>query len=176
MGSFITLHEIPTAHRAAFLSVMAEDFPSERDGTYARYTIRDETRKDGNIYGLLFQEGDPGERGVNGVTEEAVLAVLLDRLADRQNHGVDACPNNQKALEHLRFAMKCLHHAKKNEGRKVDREDIRYPVNNGRDPTTLEVLVPTMAEADQALLTAQQQELLEPARSPDQERLRVTEP
>ncbi len=146
MGVYVTVHEIPDDSGAAFLSVEAEGFPDE-DGLMTRYTIRDETRKDGNIFGVLFQEGHPSERGMNGITEEALLAVLMDRLADRQNNGAVKCEKNKQALDHLRFAMKCLVHAEHNKGLLCPVEEIRYPVNTaGKVPTMEEAMAPLPEE------------------------------
>lgn len=56
---------------------------------------------------LVFQEGNPTEVGVNGITHEALLAVLIDRLQSFQQ-GPFACPQNEEALQHLSEAMRAL--------------------------------------------------------------------
>lgn len=57
---------------------------------------------------ILFQNGPILEAGTNGVTHEALLAILIDRLAAFQA-GPFACPENEEALEHLREAQGALH-------------------------------------------------------------------
>lgn len=57
---------------------------------------------------VLFQNGPIAEVGVNGVTHEALLAVLADRLRCFQS-GPYANTYNAKALEHIEAAMESLH-------------------------------------------------------------------
>ena len=54
-----------------------------------------------------FQNGPIAEYGVNGVTQEALLAILIDRLECFQA-GPYACLENAVALTHLEEAMKAL--------------------------------------------------------------------
>lgn len=56
---------------------------------------------------IVFQNGPIGEVGVNGVTQEALLAVLIDRLESFQS-GQWACEENAFALNHLRDAQESL--------------------------------------------------------------------
>lgn len=56
---------------------------------------------------ILFQNGPIKEAGVNGVTHEVLLAVLIDRLEGFQS-GPYACDANQKALDALRVAQESL--------------------------------------------------------------------
>lgn len=53
---------------------------------------------------LLFQNGPIAEVGVNGITHEALLAVVADRMECWQN-GPAACQENERALAHLRAAL-----------------------------------------------------------------------
>lgn len=53
---------------------------------------------------LLFQNGPIPEAGVNGITHEALLAILIDRLRGFQN-GPYVCFENAKALNHLQCAQ-----------------------------------------------------------------------
>lgn len=57
---------------------------------------------------VLFQNGPIGEAGVNGITQEALLAICIDRLECFQN-GPYACVENAGALEHLKLAQATLH-------------------------------------------------------------------
>jgi hypothetical protein len=57
---------------------------------------------------LSFQNGPIAEFGVNGVTQEALLAIVADRLDSFQN-GPFACLENEIALEKVHEAMEALH-------------------------------------------------------------------
>jgi hypothetical protein len=55
---------------------------------------------------LRFQDG-PLEGGINGVSEESLIAVLIDRLEAKQaGEGINA--ENAFALDHLRDALETL--------------------------------------------------------------------
>jgi hypothetical protein len=58
---------------------------------------------------VLFQNGPINEAGVNGITHEALLAVLVDRLQSFQK-GPYACRENALALTKLEEAQHWLHH------------------------------------------------------------------
>lgn len=57
---------------------------------------------------IRFQNGPVKEHGVNGISNEALLAVLIDRLEGFQS-GRFACHDNQVALDHLQSARLWLH-------------------------------------------------------------------
>ena len=63
--------------------------------------------KDEDTAIVLFQNGPIAEVGVNGLTHEALLAILIDRLECFQK-GNFANPYNQRALEHLVGAQESL--------------------------------------------------------------------
>ena len=52
---------------------------------------------------ILFQNGSIAEKGVNGITQEVLLAILIDRLQSFQK-GPYACRENAIALTHLETA------------------------------------------------------------------------
>lgn len=56
---------------------------------------------------ILFQNGPINEHGVNGITHEVLLAVLIDRLEGLQA-GEFANYHNDQALRHLRQAQDTL--------------------------------------------------------------------
>jgi hypothetical protein len=60
---------------------------------------------------VLFQNGPIGEGGVgvNGITHEALIAILIDRLEGFQS-GPYACRENALALTKLQEAAHWLHH------------------------------------------------------------------
>lgn len=69
-----------------------------------------EGKPDGPLYTqvrLDFQNGPVGERGANGISNEALLAVVEDRLAGFQS-GPYACAENEAALDSIRAAKGAL--------------------------------------------------------------------
>ena len=58
---------------------------------------------------ILFQCGTIPENGVNGVTQEALLAIVIDRLRSFQA-GKFACRENALALTKLEEAVHWLNH------------------------------------------------------------------
>lgn len=85
------------------LGVRAVDEPG-RGGASHVYHI---TGYDENGLMILFQDGPIKEVGTNGVTHEALLAILIDRLEGFQS-GPYKCDDNQEALDHLRGAQGVL--------------------------------------------------------------------
>ena len=53
---------------------------------------------------VLFQNGPIGEFGVNGITQEALLAIVIDRLRSFQA-GPFSCRDNAIALTHCEDAL-----------------------------------------------------------------------
>jgi hypothetical protein len=58
---------------------------------------------------IVFQNGPIAEAGVNGISNEALLAVVEDRLRSFQA-GPYSCRENALALTHLQESMHWLHH------------------------------------------------------------------
>ena len=58
-------------------------------------------------YPIRFQNGPIKEAGVNGLTHEALLAILIDRMEGFQA-GPYASADNQEALEAMRTAQTAL--------------------------------------------------------------------
>jgi hypothetical protein len=56
---------------------------------------------------MRFQKGGIAEAGVNGITQEALLAIVIDRLRCFQA-GPFACPENAEALAHSWKALDAL--------------------------------------------------------------------
>ena len=56
---------------------------------------------------ILFQNGPIKEAGVNGVTQEALLAIVIDRLRSFQA-GPFACDENGEALDYCGYALAAL--------------------------------------------------------------------
>lgn len=60
-----------------------------------------------NHYLLRFHEGNPAEVGVQGLTSEALIAILIDRF-ERFQAGRFPCLQNHLALSHMEAAMHLL--------------------------------------------------------------------
>jgi hypothetical protein len=101
------------------LAIAVEDEPGQ-GGAYHLYKISGfdtQTNKSDPFftrYGaparhstVLFQHGPIKEVGVNGVTQEALLAICIDRLRSFQN-GPFKCRENAIALTHLEEALMWL--------------------------------------------------------------------
>jgi hypothetical protein len=58
---------------------------------------------------ICFQDGPINEAGVNGLTHEALIAIVIDRLQSFQK-GPYACRENALALTKLEEAAHWLHH------------------------------------------------------------------
>lgn len=61
----------------------------------------------GHYATILFQNGPIGEVGVNGITHEVLLAILIDRMEAFQR-GPYACDFNDGALKNLEAALAVL--------------------------------------------------------------------
>lgn len=56
---------------------------------------------------ISFQNGPIKENGVNGITQEALIAIVIDRLWSFQA-GAFACIANQDAINHFEAGLKIL--------------------------------------------------------------------
>lgn len=56
---------------------------------------------------ISFQNGPISDVGVNGITNEVLLAIVIDRLEGFQSSKW-ACTENQMALDHLHEALRTL--------------------------------------------------------------------
>lgn len=92
------------------LEVIVVDEPGA-GGANHEYMTRDPDS--GHHWKVSFQCGTIKEAGVNGVTHEALLAILIDRLRSFQA-GPFPCEENRLALEHLEAAIRWLHHRTRN--------------------------------------------------------------
>ncbi|MBN9522260.1 hypothetical protein J0H58_27705 [bacterium] len=103
----IETHKVNGCNEA--LKLTAEDDPG-CGGANHHYQIRFPDKTPGlfQVTNLRFQNGPIKEAGVNGVTHEVLLAILIDRLEGFQS-GQYACDDNAEALTHLRAAVEVLH-------------------------------------------------------------------
>lgn len=88
------------------IMIHATDDPGA-GGANHHYSIVDDS-EDGVVdTAIEFQNGPINEAGVNGVTQEILLAIVIDRLRSFQA-GPFACPENADALAHATEALEAL--------------------------------------------------------------------
>lgn len=91
--------------RLTLVAVDAVEFNSNHD-----YRIRYTPDVDGGqseLARIFFQKGPVKTHGVNGVTQELLLAVVQDRLENFQN-STFACEENAVALDHVKKALEAM--------------------------------------------------------------------
>lgn len=89
------------------LTIRALDEPGPGGANHA-YEIADEQTRGGVYLGIQFQKGAIAESGINGVTQEVLLAVVIDRLRSFQA-GPFPCRENAIALTKCEEALHWLH-------------------------------------------------------------------
>ena len=85
-------------------------------GACHRYVVKGPDKDFGGGIGIAptwgtninFQRGPIPESGVNGLTQEVLLAIVKDRLEGFQS-GPFACDENAAALDHVSAAIDVLH-------------------------------------------------------------------
>lgn len=114
----LTSHQINDCDKT--LRIEATDEPAP-DGANHLYHIRGFNSKSNPSDPFVERYGQPSEHttilfhngvvseGVNGITNEALLAIVLDRLEGFQR-GPYACRENALAITKLEEAMHWLHH------------------------------------------------------------------
>lgn len=102
----ITDHIINPANER--LTITVEDEPRQGGASY-RYKISGFSSENmATLYTkIIFQHGPIKECGTNGVTDEALLAICIDRLRAFQT-GPFHCNENAIAMLHLENALLCL--------------------------------------------------------------------
>lgn len=107
----LTSHRVNECNDSIAIRVLDEPGAG---GASHRYAIDGPTREIGGESApafrcdVRFQNGPIKESGVNGITQEALLAVVEDRLASFQA-GPFACRENAIALTKVQEAMLWLH-------------------------------------------------------------------
>lgn len=105
------MHKWGEANRQLEISVLDQPGDGGANHLYGIYGFHSATNpsadsgmKDETCVKLLFQHGPISDKGVNGVTIEALLAIVQDRLAGFQG-GPFACRENAIALTKVEEAM-----------------------------------------------------------------------
>lgn len=96
----LTDHVVPGSAMAE-LQVLVLDEPGPGGANHA---YRVEKAPGDAIAGIVFQRGPIGENGLNGLSHEALLAILIDRMRGFQK-GPYACRENALALTHLEESL-----------------------------------------------------------------------
>lgn len=98
----LTGHKVNPANDLVSVEVLDE--PGQGNACH-QYAI---TLPSGASTRIDFQNGPIAEVGVNGLTHEALIAILIDRLEGFQS-GPYASSDNAQALHHLMEAQRWLH-------------------------------------------------------------------
>lgn len=99
----IKTHHTNNCNRAITLEALGEPGPG---GANTRYVISYQNGDIGTNYPITFQSGDPAD-GINGITNEVLLAIVADRLEGFQE-GPFACETNEVALGKVKAAIRIL--------------------------------------------------------------------
>jgi len=100
----LTSHKVNGVNDGLQIVVLDEPGPG---GAHHKYGINLLTNQGCSGPIISFQNGPIKEAGVNGVTNESLLAILIDRLECFQS-GPFACEENAEALDDLRHALRRL--------------------------------------------------------------------
>jgi hypothetical protein len=103
MARMISEHRIGELNEE--LIILVDDEPGHRSKACHKYRIMDQ-RELCVLGHILFQNGTLAERGTNGITNEALLAIVIDRLRGFQA-GEFACRENAAALARIEEALVC---------------------------------------------------------------------
>lgn len=111
----LTAHKVNDCNSQVYIDVEDEPGSGGANHRYGIYGFNTRTNQSAGAYNdetglvLLFQNGPIKEVGTNGVTQEMLLAILIDRMEGFQK-GQYACRENAIALTKLQEAMHWLGH------------------------------------------------------------------
>ena len=105
----ITAHEVHGAE--SHITVTADERDPAHGNASHNYTLQWQIEREGKPFEvtqlLQFQHGPINEVGVNGITNEILIAMVMDRLEGFQA-GPFACKDNAEALNFLQLALEWL--------------------------------------------------------------------
>lgn len=105
----LTQHKIEGLNDSINIIVMDGPGPGGACHEYRIEPIADDHPQGAiNPCDIHFQNGPIAENGVNGISNEALLAVVIDRLEGFQS-GDFACEENRYALHYIEQALGTLH-------------------------------------------------------------------
>ena len=103
----ITAHEVPNASPSGIV-LTADERDANNGNTSHKYLCSWQESGEANLYEpIFFQEGPIKEVGINGITNELLLAIVIDRLEGFQS-GPYACEENAAALASTKNALSML--------------------------------------------------------------------
>ncbi len=108
--SFIVTHKVNGVNDGIDIEVVDKPGPG---GAHHKYRVTWDEECPGvpgkthQEYRINFQNGPIKEAGVNGLTHEVLLAIIIDRLTGFQS-GPYACADNQEALDAAQKAQEAL--------------------------------------------------------------------
>lgn len=107
MTRTLTSHKVNGLNDSLLINVLDE--PGQGNACH-EYQVRlwEKDQEDVELANISFQNGPIAEHGVNGISNEALLAIVEDRLLGFQS-GDFACRENALALTKLQEAMMWLH-------------------------------------------------------------------
>ena len=100
----ITSHKINSLNDSI---VIQADEPGHGNASH-NYTVSIKDSDSTPITTIAFQNGPILEVGYNGISNEALLAIVEDRLKGFQSSSY-ACQENADALTNIQKAIECLH-------------------------------------------------------------------
>lgn len=104
----IETHVVSGDTAGSGLEVLATDGPGP-GGASHEYMLRYKAKGGASFFvPIWFQKGGIAEVGNNGFTNEALLAIVIDRLRSFQK-GPFACAENKEALDHIERGLGWLH-------------------------------------------------------------------
>lgn len=103
----ITDHRTGSSADSLTINVMDEPGAGGANHFYQITGFDEATGPIGGKVDVMFQNGTIPENGINGVTQEALLAIVIDRLRSFQD-GPFANDYNQTALDYCNGALKAL--------------------------------------------------------------------
>ena len=104
------LHDHKTNSLNDKLRVIAVDDPGIGGASHLYQIVLPDGSEAGELLGeVSFQNGPIAENGINGVTQETLLAIVVDRLRAFQE-GDYRCRENALAITHLEEAQHWLAH------------------------------------------------------------------
>lgn len=102
----ITDHETNACNRA--IKIVADDVDAANGNASHKYEVEYPAgAASTEVQWVRFQHGPIGEVGVNGTTNEALLAIVIDRLRCFQTSKY-ACQHNADALAGCEVALKAM--------------------------------------------------------------------
>ena len=115
MNRKVTTHQVNECNSSLAIEVLDDPGAGGANhhyGIYGMHTASNDSaieagKADETCVHLFFQNGPVPENGTNGVTHEALLAIVKDRLEGFQS-GPYACADNAEALGNINAAIECL--------------------------------------------------------------------